>query len=167
MEIRKAHATDLNDIMNLINQAKNYFKANRIDQWQDGYPNEGAISDDISHQKSYVLIDHGTVIGTMYFAFEDDPDYHDIRNGQWLTDTPYGVVHRIVVDEKIKGHGTAHKLLSYAEDQLRAMNVASLRMDTHLSNVSMQRFLHKNGFTYCGEITIRDGAPRIGFEKIL
>lgn len=103
----------------------------------------------------------------MYFAFEDEPDYHDIRNGQWLTDTPYGIVHRIVIDEKIKGRGTAHKLLSYAEDQLRAMHVSSIRMDTHLDNVSMQCFLHKNGFNYCGEITLSNGAPRIAFEKIL
>lgn len=167
MEIRKAQMADTKDIMKLINQAKAYFKAHNIDQWQDGYPNEEAITEDISQQKSFVLTDQDNVIGTMYFAFEDEPDYHEIKNGHWLTDTPYGVVHRIVVDEKIKGRGTAHQLLSYAEDQLRAINVASIRMDTHLDNVSMQRFLHKNGFKYCGEITIHGGAPRIAFEKIL
>ena len=167
MDIRLANLDNLDDIMSLINQAKNYFKRNHIDQWQNGYPNASTIRNDINARKSYVLTQDHRIIGTMYYAFEDDSDYHHIKNGHWLTNSPYGVIHRVVVDESFKGHGLAHQLLSYGEKQLRAMNVKSIRMDTHLDNVSMQRFLHKNGFVYCGEISLRKNEPRIAFEKIL
>lgn len=167
MDIRLAQKNDLEAIMRLINQAKAYFKQNHIDQWQDGYPDEACISDDIAKQKSYVLTDQDRIIGTMYFAYENDPYYRHLISGQWLSDQPYGIVHRIVVDESIKGHGLAHQLLNYAEQQLLALNVHAIRMDTHRDNLSMQRFLTKNGFQYCGEITVRNNAPRIAFEKIL
>jgi hypothetical protein len=31
----------------------------------------------------------------------------------------------------------------------------------------MQKFLIKNRFTLCGDITLKNGDPRIGFEKII
>lgn len=39
MKFRKAAEKDINAIMNIINQAQNYFKEQGIDQWQNGYPN--------------------------------------------------------------------------------------------------------------------------------
>jgi ribosomal protein S18 acetylase RimI-like enzyme len=166
MEIRYATLNDLDTIMHLVNQAKSYFKSHDIDQWQDGYPNEESFKDDIKKNHSYVLVDQDHVIGTMYFALEQEPTYDVIKNGKWLTDTTYGVVHRVIVDESYKGHGLAKLLLEYAEDQAKAQQVKSIRMDTHQDNKSMQRFMKKNGFIYCGEISVSN-APRIAFEKIL
>lgn len=166
MEIRHSTLEDLNAIMYLVNEAKSYFKEHGIDQWQDGYPNEDSFKEDIKNQHSYVLVDQEKIIGTMYSAIESEPAYADIKNGKWLTDTPYGVVHRVVVEASYKGHGLANLLLEYAEDQLRDLHVKSIRMDTHQDNKSMQRFLKKNGFIYCGEISY-ENAPRIAFEKIL
>lgn len=167
MEIRQAKSQDHKAIMRLINQAKAYFKAASIDQWQDGYPNEEGIRNDISLGHSYVLIDHDQVIGTFYFAIENEPDYALIRNGHWLTSSPYAVVHRVVVDSKYKGMGLAKLMLDYAITISQAHNIGSIRMDTHKDNLSMQRFLTKNGFTFCGDITLLRGGHRIAFEKIL
>lgn len=86
MEIIHTQYNHINDVMKIINQAKSYFKNNNINQWQDGYPNEESIKEDIIQNKSYVLIDNGKVIGTMFFAIENDPSYSYIENGQWLTD---------------------------------------------------------------------------------
>ena len=41
----------------------------------------------------------------------------------------------------------------------------SVRMDTHHDNLSMQSFLTKYGFKYCGEITLKSGALRRAYEK--
>lgn len=97
MKIRKSTCTDVKDIMMLVHQAQNYFKENNIDQWQDGYPNSETILDDIHKQHSYVLINDDKIVGTMYFAIEDDPCYAVIQ-GQWLTSQQrYAIIHRIVV----------------------------------------------------------------------
>lgn len=164
--IRKSTKQDLFHIMNLVKQAQSYFKKNGIDQWQDGYPNEEQLLGDIQQGHSYVLVDDN-IIGTMYFAIEDDINYIKI-NGEWKTNhQPYAVIHRIVVDENIKGHGLAKKMLLYAVKQCQKQSIQSIRIDTHEDNLSMQTFLKKNGFEFCGHIQLQSGAPRIAFEKII
>ena len=49
MEFRKSTINDMPDIMNIFKQAQSYFKENRIDQWQNNYPNENVISNDIKN----------------------------------------------------------------------------------------------------------------------
>lgn len=164
--IRNSTNKDIKDIISLIHQAQAYFKENNIDQWQDGYPDEAQIFNDIERKHSYVL-DDNDIIGTMYFAIEDDESYASIH-GQWLTNNqPYAVIHRIVVDNTHKGHGLASQLLQYAIEECLKNNINSIRIDTHKDNLSMQRFLEKNGFILCGDIKLKSGDPRISFEKIL
>ena len=38
MHVRASEIKDLSRVMDLINQAKEYFKDNDINQWQKGYP---------------------------------------------------------------------------------------------------------------------------------
>ena len=40
MELEFTTKNDLIEVIKIINQAKQYFKNEGIDQWQDGYPNE-------------------------------------------------------------------------------------------------------------------------------
>ena len=49
----------------------------------------------------------------------------------------------------------------------RAAGVPSLRCDTHADNATMQHTLEKNGYIRCGTIYLADGAPRIGYERVL
>lgn len=166
MKIRKSTYDDVMNIMTLVHQAQAYFKANGIDQWQDGYPQAQNIESDIQKQNSYVLEDQN-ILGTMYFAIEDDPNY-DIIQGKWLTNQQrYAVIHRIVVDENVKGQRLANQLLEFAIDKCQQDNIQSIRIDTHKDNLSMQRFLLRNGFKECGIVTLESGALRIGFEKIV
>ena len=84
MMIRNATKKDIPEMMKLIHQAQSYFKRNHIDQWQDGYPNQQQLLNDILKKHSYVL-DNGYIMGTMYFAVENDLTYEKI-DGQWKTD---------------------------------------------------------------------------------
>ena len=52
MEFRRTEVSDLDKVMNIIKQAQNYFKENNIDQWQNNYPNEEVINDDINKKYS-------------------------------------------------------------------------------------------------------------------
>lgn len=47
MNVRASEIKDLSRVMDLINQAKEYFKDNDINQWQKGYPDISTILDDI------------------------------------------------------------------------------------------------------------------------
>ena len=167
MEIIHTQYHHVNDVMKIIDQAKAYFKRNDINQWQDGYPNAESIKEDIVHEKSYVLIDDDKVLGTMFFSIEDDPSYSYIENGQWLTQDRYAVIHRIAVDENVKGNNIAYELVKYVVQQCKDNHINSIRIDTHKDNLSMQRFLTKHDFKACGTIYLASGDPRIAFEKII
>ena len=67
MHVRASEIKDLSRVMDLINQAKEYFKDNDINQWQKGYPDISTILDDIISGNSYVLSKHSHIYGTMHF----------------------------------------------------------------------------------------------------
>lgn len=165
MKIRHSDNQDIISIMTLVHQAQVYFKEQEIDQWQDGYPDEKRIYDDIALNHSYVLEDN-RVVGTMYFALEDDPCYKVIE-GQWLTNQSYAIIHRIVIDQKYKGKNLAALLLEYAIKECKEKDIKSIRIDTHKDNIPMQRFLKKNDFERCGIIQLESHAYRLAFEKII
>lgn len=161
MILRKTKINDIPRVMEIINQAKAYFKDNGIDQWQDGYPCQNSIETDIANNEAYVLEDNGQILGTCMVTIQGEPTYREI-DGQWQTDLDYICVHRIAIDAKYKGSGLASMIL----DQVVAMypQYHSLRMDTHEKNLSMQRLLQKYGFVFCGIITLQSGALRRAYE---
>ena len=167
MEFRKSVNKDIHDIMNIIKEAQVYFKDLGINQWQNNYPNEKIIYDDILNRNSYVLLRHGEVVCTAVISFDGESTYNNIYEGQWLSHNDYAVIHRIAVSNKYKGQGLASALIKNAEELSIKRGVYSIRIDTHEENISMQRLLKKNGFSYCGVIFLKDGNKRIAFEKVL
>lgn len=167
MDFRKANKTDINEIMDIIQQAQAYFKTSGIDQWQNNYPNEQTISNDIDKGNSYVLTKDNQVVATAAIIFDKDITYDNIYEGQWLSDNEYAVIHRIAVDNRYKGLGLATEIIKKVEQFCANNGVKSIRIDTHEQNLSMQRLLKKSDFKYCGVIYLQEGNKRIAFEKIL
>lgn len=166
MKIRKAQLDDLKDILDLLEQAKQSLANNGVDQWQNGYPNAEVISVDIKKGQSYVMEDDQSIIGTAAIVLEDDPNYNRIWSGEWRTDGPYGVIHRIAISPKRKGQRLAGQFFSYAVDLCHAVGFSSLRIDTHKDNISMQRAIQHFGFIYCGVVQMSDGSFRNAYEYI-
>lgn len=167
MEFRRSTKSDLKEIIEIIKEAQNYFKANNIDQWQDGYPNEESIMNDIESGESYILLKDNKIIATAYLSFNGESDYDIIHEGKWLGDENYAVIHRVAVSNNMKGQGMAGELFKQIENLCLENKVNHIRIDTHRHNRSMQRFLMKSGFEYCGIIYLKDNSERIAFEKVL
>lgn len=128
------------------------------DQWGNNYPPRKIVEKDVQEGNCYVCEEEGRIVGVFYYRKGRDADYAVIEEGQWLSDAPYGVVHRIVSDGTVKG--TASFCLSWAFGQC-----GNLRIDTHRDNKVMQKLLRKNGFSYCGLIHIGDGSERLAYQK--
>lgn len=159
-----AEKTDLDSILKILDSAKTYFKNHSINQWQDGYPNADSILTDISNRESYVLKNKDIVVGTAMISTTPESSY-DFIEGNWLTSDPYIVIHRIAIDPAYKGKQLAEIFLDTAPKLFPGYK--SIRMDTHLHNLSMQSFLKKNGFKLCGNIYLTTGDLRLAYEKIL
>ena len=57
--------------------------------------------------------------GVFYYRLGEEPDYEKIREGRWLNEEPYGVVHRITTGGSHKGAGSF--CLNWAFDRIGVM----------------------------------------------
>ncbi|RBP44957.1 GNAT family N-acetyltransferase [Garciella nitratireducens] len=167
MEFRRAKEKDIADIMKIIMQAQNYLKKQGIDQWQNGYPNEETIKMDILRKNAYVLVQENIIIGTVAVLFEKEENYEKIYEGDWMGKGEYATIHRLAIESKHKGLGFSSIMIRQIERMAFKKGMKSIRVDTHRQNLSMQRLLEKEKFTYCGIIYLKDGDERMAFEKIL
>ena len=160
MIIRKTKIADLVDCDAIYAAAREYMReAGNPDQWNSGYPGTVEILSDIAKGCGYVVEDDGEVVAVFYFAGGPDPTYDTIYDGEWMSDEPYAVIHRVAV----KHHGRGIIDFIFSE----CFNAAGhLRIDTHRDNLPMQKVLKRAGFEYCGIIHLESGAERMAFEKI-
>ena len=150
MEIRKASAQDLDQIMQIYENAKTFMRENgNKDQWGDDYPSRELIAQDLDDM--YLCMSENQIACVFYYKKGEDEEYGQI-NGKWLNDEPYGVVHRVASTGIIKG--AASYCLDWAYSQ-----IPNLRMDTYRDNIPMQKLLEKCGFQYCGSF------ERLGTDK--
>lgn len=171
--LRHAVQEDLPAIMEIISEAQSYFSRKGIHQWQNGYPNPEVISNDIRKGNSYVVSEDaseagpaGRILATVMISFDGEPTYARI-DGEWITDKPYAVIHRLAVRPEWKGRNIAGWIIGQAEQMCADRKYPCIRIDTHKENHSMQQVAVKNGFQYCGIIIVADGSPRLAYEKVL
>lgn len=165
MNLRKATASDTSIIWEILQQAIEQRKKDGSNQWQDGYPNEQTVVEDISKDWGYVIDVDGAVIAYAAIIFGVEPAYNYIV-GQWLTDGDYVAVHRVATANSVKGQGVATSLFMMLEELSIAHNVYSIKVDTNYDNIPMLKILAKLGYHYCGEVYFRGGARR-AYEKRL
>ena len=165
MDIRLSQMEDLPTLMALFEEARRTIAALGIDQWQDGYPSETVIREDIDKKRSYLVERDGALLGA-FVLVDQEPDYDKIYEGHWQ-DADYLAIHRVAVSVASRGTGVADTIIQYATDCAQNRGKTSLRIDTHRGNIPMRRMLEKQGFHHRGQIFLADGSPRVAYEKSL
>ena len=158
MKIRKTQEKDIKNVVDLYQNARDFMrKSGNPKQWQDGYPTEESLRDDMKKGVSYVVEDEGNTVGTFAFIIGEDPFYNHIENGAWRKDEPYGVIHRIASSGQVRNFTKI--CLDFCLEQ-----IPYLRIDTHEDNIPMQRAIKRYGFKECGLVYVRDKSPRLAFD---
>lgn len=163
MNIRPSQPSDLPALMTIFREAQRTIATLGIDQWQNGYPSEVVINNDIACGHSYVVQQEEAILGT-FVLVDSEPTYDRIYEGQWSADR-YLAIHRVAVKVSSRGTGVADAMIRYASQQAQNRNCEALRVDTHRGNLPMRRMLEKHGFRHCGVIFLTDGSHRIAYEK--
>lgn len=165
-EFRKASEQDVTDIMEIIDHAREQMLEAGKKQWDSSYPTLEHIGGDVAAGYGYVLCVDGEVAAYGAVIFGEEPSYRHIRNGTWLSDLPYVVVHRLAVSGKYRRQGLAIRFMSAVEELMKTRGVRSFKVDTNFDNESMLSVLGKLQFRYCGEIEY-EGGTRMAYEKLL
>ena len=161
MQIRKAVEGDLPSILKIYEIAREYMRqSGNPDQWGTEKPPKALLADDIRKGELFVGEDaDGKLRFVFAFILGEDPTYSYIENGAWLSDAPYGTIHRIASDGTHRG--AVKTAVAFAQE-----TISNIRMDTHEKNKTMQHVLEKLGFQKCGIIYIADGTPRIAYQLL-
>ena len=159
MKIRKATPEDIDHLMYIFDKARLFMNSTgNPKQWINGYPGKALIEDEIKAQHCYICENEmGKPVATFCLIAGPDPTYATIEDGQWLSDQPYHVIHRLASDGSTKG--TAQLCIDWCKERC-----GNLRVDTHNDNKVMQHILLKNGFIRCGIIYVANGTPRIAYQ---
>ena len=164
MILRKAFSAEQPIIWTILQQAIEQRKYEGSKQWQNGYPNEQIINDDIANGYAHVLVANNEIIAYAAIIFGIEPAYDNIE-GRWLTYGDYVVVHRVAIANKMKRKGIATLLFKMIEELSSKQNTHSIKVDTNFDIVPMFKILDKLHYTYCGEV-FYEGVPRRAYEKV-
>ena len=165
MILRQATITESDTIWEILQEAIAQRKSDGSDQWQNGYPNEQTVKEDIQDGFGYVLVENNIIIAYAAIIFGIEPAYNEIK-GSWLSNDNYTVVHRVATSKNFKGKGIATQLFLLIEGLSINNDIFSIKVDTNFDNTPMLRILEKLNYSYCGEIFF-SGAPRMAYEKLL
>lgn len=159
MKIRNAKISDLNSILKVYETAREYMRqSGNPNQWGNSKPQKELLESDIRKNELFVgEDDNGNIHFVFAFILGADPTYSYIENGNWLSDKPYGTIHRIASDATVSG--VVKTAVEYCKK-----TISNIRIDTHKDNKTMQHVLEKNGFVKCGIIYLEDGDPRIAYQ---
>jgi len=156
--IRRAMPADLDEIESIYAAARRFMAENgNPTQWTDGYPQRDMLEEDIRRKNLYVAEKNEKLSGVFLFVIGKDPTYAYIEDGTWISDAPYGTIHRIAS----RSSGLFPAALEFCRSKC-----SHIRVDTHADNKPMQHLAEKHGFLRCGIIYVEDGTPRIAYELL-
>ena len=163
LEPAKPHELDL--CIAILREGRAFQQEQGFTQWTDEYPSAALIAQDIREGSGWLFKIDGEAAGYMYLCFDGDPTYASIE-GQWLSDMPYLVVHRIALSRRFAGRGLSTAVFGAIASLCNARGLRSIRIDTDKQNERMQHVLKKNGFTFCGYVLF-DRDKKWAYEKLL
>ena len=158
-QVRNAVPEDLSRILEIYAYARSFMaRTGNPNQWGKTHPPRAQLQEDIRVGQLYVVEKEGKIHGVFAYLTGEDPTYGYIEEGSWISDSPYGTIHRVAADGS---GGVFSAVMEYALSRN-----PHVRIDTHRDNHVMQHVVAKHGFRRCGIIYLENGDPRIAYEKV-
>ena len=166
---RPAVESDIEDIMLIVRQARNYLKKHRVDQWQGEYPTQDIFAANIANGECYAVTYGERLAG--FFCLTEAPEsgYDKITDGKWHGEGKYCTLHRMAIEARFRGTGLSDMLVDFADETAKAKDAECVRTDTHRKNKAMQKLFKRKGFAYRGNVLVSSepghDPARQAFEK--
>lgn len=164
---RRAQNSDVDKIVQILNDAISFLKESGSSQWQSGYPNRETVEEDIEKQVAWVLTVDNEVAGYAAVVIGREPTYADIE-GKWENNVDtYATIHRIAVSSKFRGMHLTQFFLSNIISLTYAQGIHNFRIDTSRKNKIVQHIAVSHNFIERGIIQVTEDpvdSSRIAYE---
>ncbi|HWP50778.1 MAG TPA: GNAT family N-acetyltransferase [Clostridia bacterium] len=164
MDFRKAVSGEAAEIFNVYRVAISHMQASGIDQWDDAYPTQAVIEQDIVKGEMTI----GTINDTIACAFVLNRDqWEGYENGNWqYPELPFAVLHRLCVNPSCQGKGIGTQTMHYIETLLINEGISVLQLDAFPKNHNAIKLYEKLNYIKVGEAVFRKGVFYL-YEKKL
>ncbi|MEG0249468.1 MAG: GNAT family N-acetyltransferase [Peptostreptococcus sp.] len=163
LELKRVDLSEIDMAIAIIEGAKTHLKEQGVNQWQNGYPNNNSIKEDILNNRGYFIIEEGNILGYVCIDYAGEKAYDDLK-GNWSLDKDYVLVHRMAFAGESRGKKLSTEAFQLVENLSKEKNINYFRIDTAVDNLKMRHILEKNNFKYCGVISYDDG-ERLAYDK--
>ena len=163
---RRAQNSDVDKIVQILQDAITFLKKNGSTQWQSGYPNRETVEEDIEKRVAWVLTVDNEVAGYAAVVIGKDPNYAKI-DGEWKNDVDsYATIHRIAISSKFRGMHLTQFFLSNIISLTYAQEIHNFRIDTGEKNKIVQHIATSHNFIKRGIIQVDDpiNPDRLAYE---
>lgn len=155
MNIKKVEAQDLPEVYRLFSCVKLDLIQKNIDQWDDIYPDEALLADDVRRGCAFGLFEDSELVG---FIVLDDVAAEEYRGIAWkCAGGKPMMIHRLCIIPMKQNRDYAKMLLSFAERHGKENGYSSIRLDTFPKNKASLYLFQSYGYAFAGTINLRKG----------
>lgn len=164
MKIQPATKNQIPQIMLLISGVIQHMESQGIFQWDEVYPNQEAIENDLSEGTLYRVTVDDAIYGIIVLNMHQEPEYQQVA-WEFKGDRVL-VVHRIAVNRDWQGKGVGSELMDFAEKFARENHYDVIRLDAFTQNPAAVALYKSREYRLAGSVIFRKG-PLFCFEKDL
>ena len=140
---RKATKLDKEPVRLLYHQAVETGKANGSSDWNDEYPSEEILEDDLISERLFVLIDVQTMVGAVSLMETDDLDQEPLGWAAVRSCVPV----RLCVSAARQRQGLGERLMNSLAKYARDEGYESFRLLASHNNPAANRLYQKMGYS--------------------
>jgi len=153
--VRKANIEDINIVVDIYKKAINAMEENGIFQWDNIYPNEEILQEDIQKNQMFLGEIDGKIVSIFVLNQEFDEEY---KNGNWnYWRCSFVVIHRFCINANFQNSGIGTKTMNIIEEISKENNIETIRLDTFSLNPYALKMYKKLGYINVGEVLWRKG----------
>lgn len=152
MKIEVCNLCDIDELMEIYGSARiRMINEGNFTQWDNKDVYKSELVDYIRKKILYKVVKNDEIVGHFAYILGGDIAYSNI-DGSWLNDNEYVTIHKIA--SKYPKNGIASFIMNYVIDRAISEKIYDIRIDTHKNNISMNNFLQRLNFIFCGIISL-------------
>ncbi len=146
---------NLTEIMSLIKSVVFSMEQMGIYQWDEIYPDEATIKQDIESGELYIgKVDNKTAVIYVINSHCDD----EYKNGKWqYPNADYRIVHRLCVHPDFQNMGIGRMTMEHIETELCKKGIEAIRLDAYTENPYALKLYKNLGYKIVGYADWRKG----------
>ena len=155
MDFAIARQEDLPELVSLFQAATRQMDAQGVFQWDELYPDEGILSEDVARGNMTICTIEERIAVAFMLDFCEDSDY---ESADWrYCERDIVVLHRLCVHPDFQGRGVARQTMDDLESEVRARGRKTIRLDAFSQNPTALHLYESRGYRKAGEIMYRKG----------